>query len=189
MFALIEMQKMELVCKFADHEELLPEHLLPPYLVVAVETTDELMALTTLELRLLYGNLGVVPGTLQGNKQFLADAVLKLIKRRVESSPKQIGVFEPYIPDPAGTGGAPAPRADSTGTRAAGLPTAPRGGTSFTVFEVADQMWAEAGKPTELPTVLALRKKMMDVLEKDHGIKRTTSSTTLGGWQKARLNN
>jgi hypothetical protein len=67
-------------------------------------------------------------------------------------------------------------------------PAAPRtGGTRDTIFKVADEMWAAAGSPTALPTVLGLRKQIMQTLESDHAIKKTTSSTALGDWQKSRL--
>lgn len=67
-------------------------------------------------------------------------------------------------------------------------PREPRaGGVKETVYRIADAMWAEAGSPTGLKDILELRKSMMNVLESEHGIKKTTSSTTLGGWQKERL--
>lgn len=52
---------------------------------------------------------------------------------------------------------------------------------------VADRMWEAAGKPTDKASVLELRKKMMAELEEQHGVKRTSSSTSLGEWQKDRL--
>lgn len=54
------------------------------------------------------------------------------------------------------------------------------------VWATADRMWEEAGKPTSKEEILALRRKMMDVLEAD-GIKRTSSSNELGNWQKSKL--
>lgn len=72
--------------------------------------------------------------------------------------------------------------------RAQRAPSAPRaGGTRDIVFGVADRMWEEAGKPTVSSEVLALRKLIMTELEANHGVKRTTSSNTLGDWQKARI--
>lgn len=62
------------------------------------------------------------------------------------------------------------------------------GGSKDTIFSVADTMWEAANKPTEQSAILALRKKIMQVLENDYAIKKTTSSNTLGLWQKARLN-
>lgn len=63
-------------------------------------------------------------------------------------------------------------------------PAAHRGSVAATIFAIADRMWADAGKPTELRTLLNLRKQMMNAMEAQ-GIKRTTASTTLGQWQKA----
>lgn len=48
-------------------------------------------------------------------------------------------------------------------------------------------MWEQAGKPADLKVVLELRKQIMIVLENEHSIKKTTSSTALGDWQKTRL--
>lgn len=62
----------------------------------------------------------------------------------------------------------------------------PRGSTRETVWQEADRMWEEAGKPTAMTTVLALRKRIMDALEQK-GVKRTSSSNELGNWQKTRL--
>lgn len=64
---------------------------------------------------------------------------------------------------------------------------APRSGSRATIFEVADAMWAAAGSPTDVTVVLHLRKQMMTTLEAEHCIKKTTSSTALGDWQKLRL--
>ena len=83
--------------------------------------------------------------------------------------------------------GTPQPFANTSTSTAA--PAAPRaGGVKETVYRIADAMWEEAGKPSGLKDVLELRKSMMNVLEAEHGIKKTTSSTTLGGWQKERIN-
>lgn len=65
-------------------------------------------------------------------------------------------------------------------------PAPPRGSSKVIIWAKADEMWTEAGKPTDKATVLALRKQMMIELEKD-GIKKTTSSTSLGGWQKENI--
>lgn len=92
---------------------------------------------------------------------------------------------------------APAPQPTGAGGGSSGAEPAPRpvhvvmqarqaGKTTTVIFQVADRMWEEAGKPTRLDEVLALRKKMMDELERV-GIKRTTSSSALGAWQKARI--
>jgi len=90
-------------------------------------------------------------------------------------------VAAPPAGDRPAVGTVPAPRP-------AAAPSAPRqGGTTAIIWQVADAMWEAAGKPTALPTVLALRKTMMSELEAKHNVKKTTSSTSLGNWQKARL--
>lgn len=67
-------------------------------------------------------------------------------------------------------------------------PSTPKGtGVRATIWEVADRLWEAAGKPADKKQVLDLRKRMMEVLETDHGVKRTSSSNELGNWQKARL--
>jgi hypothetical protein len=76
------------------------------------------------------------------------------------------------------------PNAPATG-RAPGAPR--QSGVREVVFKVADALWEAAGKPTDLKAVLELRKQMMTKLEAEHQVKRTTSSTTLGAWQKERL--
>lgn len=55
------------------------------------------------------------------------------------------------------------------------------------IWKVADTLWAADGQPTDKAGVLHLRKKIMDTLERDHQVKRTSSSTELGKWQKARI--
>jgi len=73
--------------------------------------------------------------------------------------------------------------AQSSGERS----TAPRAsGTRDVIFEVADAMWEAAGKPTDKSEILKLRKEMMNTLEAQ-GVKRNTSSNTLGSWQKERI--
>lgn len=83
------------------------------------------------------------------------------------------------------------PGRDTSGTTAPSSgerSTAPRAsGTRDVIFEVADNMWEAAGKPTDPKVVLALRKEIMNALEQQ-GVKRNTSSNTLGAWQKERIN-
>lgn len=74
---------------------------------------------------------------------------------------------------------APAPRAQPATRRATGS-------VRPVVWAHADKVWEAAGKPTDKDAVLELRKRMMTELE-DQGIKRTSSSTSLGEWMKDRL--
>lgn len=76
-----------------------------------------------------------------------------------------------------------------SGTRGLQRPTgAPRsGGVREKIWAEADRMWEADGKPTDKSAVLALRKRIMNVLESDHGVKRTSSSNELGNWQRDRI--
>jgi len=95
--------------------------------------------------------------------------------------------WQPTAADQAAAGAiAPAPAAPRQ-PRAPSDGTPRKGGTRDIVFSVADQMWAAAGSPREASIILKLRKEMMVELEANHGVKRTTSSNTLGDWQKARI--
>ncbi len=96
----------------------------------------------------------------------------------------------PAVP-PLPAGAVPAA---STGLNTPAAPAAPRapsaprqGGSRETIFKVADEMWAQAGSPRDPQLVLKLRKEIMTVLESQHGVKKTTSSTALGDWQKQRV--
>lgn len=68
--------------------------------------------------------------------------------------------------------------------KAAGGPK--RGTAKGIIWQVADAMWEEEGKPTDKNQVLDLRKRIMDKLETDEQIKRASSSSELGQWHKAR---
>lgn len=83
------------------------------------------------------------------------------------------------IPAPAQGSRPPAPAAP----RAA--PVAPRGGQRTVIWDAADKAWEAAGKPTNASIILKMRKEVMDGLEKQ-GVKRTSCSSELGNWQKAR---
>ena len=49
-----------------------------------------------------------------------------------------------------------------------------------------DQLWEKAGKPMDAKVVLALRKTCMDELEAQALAKRSSASSELGNWMKAR---
>lgn len=66
-------------------------------------------------------------------------------------------------------------------------PGAPRkAGIRDIIWKRADELWAIAGFPKDVPTVLKLRKEWMILLEKE-GINRMTCSSEFGNWQKDRL--
>ena len=70
----------------------------------------------------------------------------------------------------------------------AGAASAPRQqNVAGTVWAVADTHWVAAGKPTDTKILLALRRKIMDDLEANHGTKRVTSSNELGRWMKTKI--
>lgn len=82
---------------------------------------------------------------------------------------------------PATPGSRPLPAANP----APAAPPAPRGGGRALIWAHMDKIWEAAGKPTQASTVLALRKRCMDELE-PQGVKRTSASSELGNWMKAR---
>lgn len=65
--------------------------------------------------------------------------------------------------------------------------TAQKPSVKHTIHTVANNMWEEAGKPRNVKTLLKLRKMIMDKLENEFDIKRTSASTELGQWQKGIL--
>lgn len=87
---------------------------------------------------------------------------------------------------------APAPRTERDRPQAnaqqrAPAPSGPKRGTAKAIiWAVADKMWEDAGKPTDKAEVLALRKEIMNALEKEESIKRSSSSSELGNWHKER---
>ena len=97
----------------------------------------------------------------------------------LQASAARVAAIPPAGPVPAAAHATPAVKPIS----------APRaGGVREVVWGEADRRWEAAGKPRNLSVVLALRKDLMNVLETEFGVKRTSSSTSLGEWQKARLN-
>ncbi len=99
----------------------------------------------------------------------------------------------PSVQAPPRSAAAAAPAPDpvrAPATPRAAAPRAPRGeggAKTSIIWQVTDELWQTAGSPTDIKTVLGIRKQAMDKLEKEHGVKRTTSSSSLAGWQKDRL--
>lgn len=54
------------------------------------------------------------------------------------------------------------------------------------IWEVADELWESAGKPTDKKLVLALRLEIMATLTEQHGMSRNSTSCALGKWHLAR---
>lgn len=115
---------------------------------------------------------------------FLLDGV-KVPKSDTESAIAVRAAVQAPVPEyvpplPSAAAATRAPRAP--------LPSGPRrGGAKDIIWAAADKLWEAAGKPTDPAEVLKLRKEMMNVLETESGIKKTTSSNELGNWMKARL--
>jgi len=73
---------------------------------------------------------------------------------------------------------------EPTAPRPPRLPNATRGSVGPLIHRIATEMWEAAGKPSDIPTILALRQTIMKVLNSEHDIKMSTSSNELGRWQK-----
>lgn len=150
------------------------------------KTLDRLKV-THLEVKLMYRNAGNIQGPISDYRDSIISYLYYLLASGKALTKHTVTLFnEETEPVQAGTG-CDRPVANTVApTR---MPSAPRSGNRVTIFEVADRMWNEAGSPKEAHVVLQLRKTIMAELEANHGIKKTTSSTALGEWQKLRLNN
>lgn len=61
------------------------------------------------------------------------------------------------------------------------------GSSRDTIWKVADELWENIGKSTDIKEVLKMRKEAMNKLESEYGVKKTSSSNELGKWQKDRI--
>lgn len=141
---------------------------------VNVDETDPVgfRGLTQLEMKLLYRNLGQVAGTVITNADSVRSAIVKLLKYKLDNIPSNSEMLPLFVPNPE------KPVVDQP---------APKGQTSNLIWDVADEIWIGAGRPTDQKLVLTLRKKIMQDLETLHGVKKNTASNELGKWQKARI--
>ena len=150
------------------------------------KTLDRLRV-TRLEIALMYRNAGNIVGPISDYRDNLISYLFYLLTTGKPLTKHTATLFNAEAePAQAGTG-RDHPAANTVAP--AKTPSAPRSGNRVTIFEVADRMWNEAGAPKDVSIVLPLRKTIMAELEANHGIKKTTSSTALGEWQKLRLNN
>lgn len=153
------------------------------------KTLDQLKV-SRLEVALMYRNAGNIRGPISDYRDSLISYLYYLLASGKALTKHTATLFneetEPVQPVQAGTGRDRPVANTVTPTK---MPSAPRGGNRVTIFEVADRMWNDAGSPKDTSVVLPLRKTIMAELEANHGIKKTTSSTALGEWQKLRLNN
>lgn len=149
--------------------------------------TLDLLRVTRLEIALMYRNAGNIVGPISDYRDNLISQLFYLLTTGKPLTKHSATLFaEESGPAAAGTG---RDHAAANTLAPAKTPSAPRSGNRATIFEVADRMWNESGAPKDVPAVLQLRKTIMAELEASHGIKKTTSSTALGEWQKLRLNN
>lgn len=150
------------------------------------KTLDRLRV-SHLEVALMYRNAGNITGPISDYRDSLISYLYYLLTSGKAHTKHTVTLFnEETGPTQAGTG---RDRQAANTVAPAKTPSAPRSGNRITIFEVADRMWNEAGSPKDTSVVLQLRKTIMAELEANHGIKKTTSSTALGEWQKLRLNN
>lgn len=168
-------------------------HTEPPFFVLPGEDQDSFrktldrLRVSQLEVALMYRNTGNIVGPVSCYRDSLISYLFYLLTTGKPLTRHTVTLFNDEAqPVQAGTRPDPTSAAPTVPAKA---PSAPRGGNRVTIFEVADRMWNEAGSPRDLSVVLPLRKTIMAELEANHGIKKTTSSTALGEWQKLRLNN
>lgn len=163
---------MQVVFKHRSKEACEAERRTGNAYVIVDETSNEyLRPFTTLEIKMLYRNLGQVNGTVISDQASVKKGISKLLQYRLDNEPSIKGAF-PLFEE----------------TKAIAPPElAPKGGTSNLIWDVADEMWRAAGSPKDVKIVLALRKSIMQELESSHGVKKNTASNELGKWQKSRI--
>jgi len=183
MYAIINRSEMALAALLTQLEGPTPAF---PFVVLNLDDDAAFKALTTLELKLFYRNLGQVPGTIINQRDSIIRSIRKLIRYRPAQSLSQLDIFA----QTQGQTQKPMPVRAPAGpdhTVAGTVALAPKGGVRATIWEVADRMWEAAGKPKDQKDVLALRKQIMEDLLHVSAIKKTTSSNELGNWAKSRI--
>jgi len=98
-----------------------------------------------------------------------AEEVAQAIRTRATASVKPAPLVQP----------APAPKPAVKAQRA--------GSSKPTIWKVADEFWVKSGSSKVKEELLKLRITIMQSLEAEYGIKRTTSSNELGNWMKNKL--
>ena len=170
---LIDRKEMIVAFKHRDRAACEAEKKLGKVYVLVDEVDPQgFRGLTQLEMKLLYRNLGQVAGTIISDANSVRAAIIKLLKYKLDNVPSNSEMLPLFVPNPE------KPVVDQQ---------APKGQTSNLIWDVADEIWINAGRPTELNLVLSLRKKIMQDLETLHGVKKNTASNELGKWQKARI--
>ncbi len=149
--------------------------------------TLDLLNVTDLEVALMYRNAGNIRGSVSFYRDTNISSLYYLLMSGKALTKHTVTLFNEETGSQGAHTGHDRPVVNTVAP--AKVASAPRQGNRVTIFEVADRMWNGAGSPRDISTVLQLRKTVMAELETNHGIKRTTSSTALGDWQKLRLNN
>lgn len=181
------LQLEEIVATPKDNHSEFPFFVLPGEEQDSFRKALDRLRVSQLEVALMYRNTGNIVGPVSHYRDSLISYLFYLLTTGKPLTRHTVTLFNDEAqPVQAGTRPDPAPAAVTVPAK---TPSAPRGGNRVTIFEVADRMWNEAGSPRDLTVVLPLRKTIMAELEANHGIKKTTSSTALGEWQKLRLNN
>lgn len=185
---LIDRKDLRVCFKHADGNVCMAERKPGHTYIIGDETNpDSFKQLTLLEQKVLYHNMGQVPGINLTNGADVRRAICKLARYHRDSVPTAT-TTPLFAPDVAAavtkTGqGLLAQTLDKVPE----LGIAPKGNTSRLIWDVADEMWAKAGSPKDPKVVLALRKEIMSELENNYHVKRNTSSNELGRWSKARI--
>lgn len=112
---------------------------------------------------------------LKGAQRYNNEQLMELARALGPESPATPAVVHPT----------PEKRPSAPRTPSAAAPSLPKGGNKQIIWDTMDKVWGEAGKPTDVKVILALRKAVMDQLEAQ-GLKRTSASSELGNWQKVR---
>lgn len=184
MKVVINRNTMAVVAKFPNGVQLPAKLDAYPHAVVDMLAIVAPLPFTHLELKLLYRSLGSVINTNLAERESVEGAVIKLLDHIPCRDPDQQELLptNPWAERAQAPVGNATPAANtSTPAKEPGM-----GSTKGLIWETADRMWNAAGLPTDPKEVLALRKQIMTQLE-GLGVKRTTSSTSLGEWQKTRL--
>lgn len=169
------------------------DHTEDRFIVLSSEGQDQFrktldrLRVTRLEIALMYRNAGNIVGPVSDYRDNLISYLFYLLTTGKPLTKHTAVLFTNETEPAQACTGRDRPAANTVAP--AKTPSVPRSGNRVTIFEVADRMWNDAGAPKDVSVVLPLRKTIMAELEANYGIKKTTSSTALGEWQKLRLNN
>ena len=174
---LIDRKEMQVVFKHRS-KDVCESQRKPGHIYVLADETEEngFRGFTQLEMKILYRNLGQILGTVTSNAKSVQNAVVRLVKYRIDNvveSTENLPLFAE-------------PKA-AVEVKKVETEVAPKGNTSTLIWDVADELWAKAGSPKDPKDVLRLRKDIMVELENVYHVKKNTASNELGKWSKARI--